>query len=343
MYANQLGEVQRLASRLVAHHEREPVPEFWLGYVHHLLGMVAYERNELDEAAAWFQRIASRRYIIISRAYLDALIGLALVANARGDMAGVDAHGADAWDWAVEIGSPASLTIGNSFALRRAMWAEAQPLTPNQGPMPNDHTSFWLEVPSVTWAERLLADDSAEVRAQALPFIESALARTERHHNLGQMTILSVLQAMALDADGRRDEALGVLDETLRRAAPRGLVRTFIDRGPQAKELLDALARQNGPDDHRDMLRGAFPGEPASRLQQIPTDVRPQAGLSFRELKVLELLTERLSNKEIAARIAVTPDAVKKRVNKIYRKLRVADRYEAVAVALARGIISKRS
>jgi LuxR family maltose regulon positive regulatory protein len=195
----------------------------------------------------------------------------------------------------------------------------------------------------VTWAERLLADESAEVRAQALPCIESAIARMERHHNLRQVTILSVLQAMALDADGRRDEALGVLDETLRRAAPRGLVRTFVDRGPQAKELLDALARQNGPDDYRDMLRGAFPGEPASHLQQIPTDVRPQAGLSFRELEVLELLTERLSNKEIAARIAVTPEAVKKRVNKIYRKLGVADRYEAVAVALARGILSKRS
>jgi ATP/maltotriose-dependent transcriptional regulator MalT len=60
---------------------------------------------------------------------------------------------------------------------------------------------------------------------------------------------------------------------------------------------------------------------------------------SNREIDVLLLLAERLSNKEIAERFFVSPDTVKKHTINIYRKLGVNDRRQAVVTARTLGIL----
>ena len=64
--------------------------------------------------------------------------------------------------------------------------------------------------------------------------------------------------------------------------------------------------------------------------------------LSNRELDVLELLTQRLSNKEIAERLKVSSETVKKHTRNLYLKLEVHGRREAVVKALAERLISLR-
>ncbi len=56
-------------------------------------------------------------------------------------------------------------------------------------------------------------------------------------------------------------------------------------------------------------------------------------GISERELEVLELLAEGHSNKEIAARLFVSPHTVKTHLAHIYGKLEVSRRTEAVQKA----------
>jgi LuxR family maltose regulon positive regulatory protein len=89
------------------------------------------------------------------------------------------------------------------------------------------------------------------------------------------------------------------------------------------------------------MLRNAFQGGTGSVPGEADAD-KPGKGLSYRELEVLELFAERLTNKEIAERLSVTAEAVRKRARNIYRKLGVSDRYEAVSQALACGILKNR-
>jgi DNA-binding NarL/FixJ family response regulator len=52
--------------------------------------------------------------------------------------------------------------------------------------------------------------------------------------------------------------------------------------------------------------------------------------LSGRELEILQLLSEGLSNKEIAARINISVETVRKHLGKVYEKLHVRGRTEAV-------------
>jgi DNA-binding NarL/FixJ family response regulator len=66
----------------------------------------------------------------------------------------------------------------------------------------------------------------------------------------------------------------------------------------------------------------------------------PMATLTEREVGVLRLVAEGHTNKEIAARLFVSPDTINGHLDNIYRKLGVSDRAHAVAVALRSGLVS---
>jgi DNA-binding NarL/FixJ family response regulator len=73
-------------------------------------------------------------------------------------------------------------------------------------------------------------------------------------------------------------------------------------------------------------------------MREPDREIRPTeilAALTARELQVLDLVAEGLTNKEIARRLAVSPATVKAHVERIIAKLGVSDRTQA-AVLVAR-------
>ncbi len=83
-------------------------------------------------------------------------------------------------------------------------------------------------------------------------------------------------------------------------------------------------------------LLAAFPDlEPAVREPQAEM-VEP---LSERELDVLRLIAEGMSNQEIAQQLFVSPRTVKWHAGNIYGKLGVKNRTQAVAKARSLGVL----
>lgn len=78
-----------------------------------------------------------------------------------------------------------------------------------------------------------------------------------------------------------------------------------------------------------------IPPPVAARLAEFS----PKSDLTAREIEVLQLVARGLSNKEIAERIGRTDETVKIHLKNIFAKLDVADRTEAVTLALRRGLI----
>jgi LuxR family maltose regulon positive regulatory protein len=72
---------------------------------------------------------------------------------------------------------------------------------------------------------------------------------------------------------------------------------------------------------------------------QVPTSelVEP---LSEREIEVLQLIAEGLTNQEVASRLYLAPSTVKVHTRNIYGKLGAHHRADAVAKARAFGILS---
>lgn len=104
-----------------------------------------------------------------------------------------------------------------------------------------------------------------------------------------------------------------------------------------------------------DQLRGLSQGEAAiSRrtaarildefrsLEQHAAIIEPDGGLSARETQVLELVVDRLSNKEIAEELSISEHTVKNHLKNILAKLQLANRRQAAAYAIARGWIQPR-
>jgi DNA-binding NarL/FixJ family response regulator len=73
----------------------------------------------------------------------------------------------------------------------------------------------------------------------------------------------------------------------------------------------------------------------AARLAEFPE----RSDLTEREIEVLQLVARGLSNKEVARAIGRTDETVKIHLKNAFAKLAVADRTEAVTVALTRGLI----
>src|SRR5262245_43627253 len=65
------------------------------------------------------------------------------------------------------------------------------------------------------------------------------------------------------------------------------------------------------------------------------------SGLSARELEVLSLVAEGLTNKQIAEALVLSPNTVIRHVANIFAKLDVTSRAAAVAIAAERGLMAK--
>jgi ATP/maltotriose-dependent transcriptional regulator MalT len=74
----------------------------------------------------------------------------------------------------------------------------------------------------------------------------------------------------------------------------------------------------------------------ASELEAIQ---QPGAGLSARECRIVLLMGNGLSNKEIARQLCIAPETVKSHAKSIFWKLTVRSRAQAVYRAAALGLI----
>ena len=164
---------------------------------------------------------------------------------------------------------------------------------------------------------------------------------------------IQVLSLQALLHESQRDEktALSKLGRAVEMANPNRFVRLFVDLGPKMEELLGRLAGQGVAEKFiRRLLSGFKSSEKyerksasAGRSTPSPADAVQQLAepLTKRELEILRLLAPGLVNKEIASKLFISPETVKKHTQSIYRKLEASNRRQAVAQAYELGILSR--
>ena len=154
-----------------------------------------------------------------------------------------------------------------------------------------------------------------------------------------QLQVL-VLQAMAYQAAGEDEQAVQRLGEALALASPGGLIRIFVDEGAPMADLLSQMAAGNPGFEFAQKLLAVFERDALPKGTFLPAATQPLIEpLSEREQEVLRLIAEGLSNREIGERLFLALNTVKGYNRKIFYKLQVQRRTEAIARARELGLL----
>ncbi len=352
MLSGELPQAGMQAQRLYASAKKHAIYNHhaWSSY---LSALVHFHRYELDQASVHFESALQYCYILEPRCVLDSFAGLMLVQQFQRQAEDAAATLDRMTAFSRESNDPQSSIMINSCRARLSL-AQGDLAPALQWSSALDEAIvppvlfLWLEVPTITRARVFIADGSRDHLAKAAQLLHDVKALSESCRFRGQGVEVGVLQSLLLNKQGHTDEALTVLSEVLTMAVTGGWIRPFVEAGPPMAELLYRLRRQNKAVDGIDALLAAFGDDVPSEM--VPVAANPSTAeavprhpvtpaqplvepLTNRELDVLELLAERLQNKEIADKLFITTETVKGHLKNIYQKLGVSNRRRAIEEA----------
>ena len=314
----------------------------------YFLGITSYHQNKLKIAEEMLAQLVNDYYFLNVVMASHGTVALAMVYMARGEFDQAEQYCKKALRYAIDTNNQEAIRIIQAFEaeynLRRgriakaSQWAErfmSKPFT-----MP-----YLFYFPQLTLVQILMAQDTSDSRQQAADLLNQLNDfLTSVHNKQFQINVLA-LQAVLHDTVGEKSAALDKLTTALNLAQPNGFIRLFVELGSQMFGLLKQLVRQNVALDYIEQILAAFRDDeraiiPEAADQPITSDhqslVEP---LTDRELDVLDLLAQRLSNQEIAEKLFISTTTVKTHLQNIYGKLNVSKRREAVEKAKKIGIL----
>jgi len=355
LLSGELAEAARETQRLkaVAAKYSNTYIRAWALY---LMEHIHFLRNDLENAIQNFSQAVELRYILHTRAAVDCLVGLTLAYHGLGQPDRSRATMALLLEFAQDTNDPAYLAIAHSCQAHLALlqgdmasavrWLQTADLTTNAGVM-----FYWIEVPQITQCRVLIAQGTKAGLQQAKALLQAYRQQNENQHNTRQLIEILPLQALVYHKQDLVDEALATLEHAVILAQTGSFIRPFVEPGPGLAGLLKQLRGQGVAQDYIAQILAAFPTDLQLEEEKITNrksgTLAPARSavvqnltepLTNRELDVLSLLAQGLSNKEIAVQLVITPGTVAQHTHNIYQKLMVKNRRQAVIKATELGI-----
>jgi LuxR family transcriptional regulator, maltose regulon positive regulatory protein len=299
---------------------------------HLFLGKASYDANDLEAAQFHFLAGAALRYIGNGTCIHECFVGLVLTYAAL-----------EQWERAAEMAAtlvkfdsdPLSLErIGHAYSLQaRLALMRGDVDTAQRWFHGSDAPLFPIipfpvhEVSTVTRIRVLLTTEMPDGARQALVLAQQLQQEAAAINSTLRLIEALVLQALALDALKDDRQALSTLKEAIELAHPGRSTRLLIDFGPALGSLLQRLLK-SGMITRRDVadyaakLLEAFPltADVSPVHQHAETDDQLVEPLTERETEVLELLALRLTDREIADTLVISPFTVRRHLDNISQK-----------------------
>jgi LuxR family maltose regulon positive regulatory protein len=223
------------------------------------------------------------------------------------------------------------LAWGNLAAAIR--WADSSGLSTEDEDLSYPRESEYLALARVRIAQGR-DDPQSPFLQEVLHLLDRLLRDAEAKARMNSVLEILVLRALALEAQGDRTAALSTLERALLLAEPEGYIRLFVDEGTPMLALLRQARERGIVPGYVTTLLSAF-GE--QNLSALPfTSARPSPlaePLTQREREVLRLLLAGASNRQIAQRLVLSVNTVKRHVYNLCGKLGLQSRTQVIARA----------
>jgi LuxR family maltose regulon positive regulatory protein len=212
-----------------------------------------------------------------------------------------------------------------------------------QGLSVDEELSYLREFEHLTLAKALTAqyrrDGINHSIRKAIQLLNRMLKAAQDGGRAGSAIEILILKALAHQVQGDIPSALASLKGALTLAEPEGYVHIFVDQGPVMARLLYEALSENIESTYIHRLLAAFPDEEPHKTDAPKSQVELIEPLSERELEVLQLIAEGLTNQEIADRLYLSLHTIKIHARNIYAKLGVKNRTQATAKGKIMGLL----
>ena len=315
------------------------------------LGDLLRERNELDTAE---RHLTGGMALIKETMTVEPFVArlgytaLARLHQARGSsreaLATVDAlgHLAEQRHFAphllTQVGAVrAQLELAQGNLATAIHWANTSSLSIMDDELQYPHEGEYLVLARVRIAQAR-NDPANHGNSGTSPFLQDALSLLERllrdaetKSRLGSVLEILIVRALVLEAQGDRTSALSTLERALLLAEPEGYIRLFVDEGAPMLALLRHTYARNIVPGYVATLLKTFGEQNISNPPFSSAHANPLSEmLTDRERDVLQLLIEGASNREIAHRLVLSVNTVKRHVYNLCGKLGVQSRTQVI-------------
>jgi LuxR family maltose regulon positive regulatory protein len=324
-------------------------------YVHLGLGEVLREWNSLDESARHLARGLEMglRCQVDGETLRDGYISLARLNQARGDLTASQRVIRDAEQMAdtnrsvPNFSGPIAACRAQVLLAQYRSSVDAEDLKELEQwadgagfDIDGSIDSVHDEAEHLIWARYLIVRNQPD---RVLTLLTRMLQAARKNNRTGRVIEIIMLQALSRQIRGEQKRAAACLKEALSLAESGGYVRLFVDEGDSMAHLLRQLVNDGGTNGYAAQLLQACSTEAINATQgseKIETSVGENLfePLSEREREVLKYLATDLTGPEIAERIFVSHNTVKTHIKRIYDKLHVHSRFEAVQKAKELGL-----
>ena len=328
-------QLQREALGLASERGGPELPMAWMAHLG--FSVVFYQRNDLEAAAQHaVAGIDLGTQLGNAEALAHGHLNLAQVKEAQSDFSGaheaVREAGRIAKDDDLERWINRTETHKARICLRQGELEAVSSWIRGSGLSPDDEPSYAREEEHIMLARATLALGNPE---EATRLLSRLLPEAEAGVRMWNVIEILILQAMAYEAQKETGAASSAVRRALSLSEPEQFIRMFVDEGPSMAALLRHAVASGHSVDYSGKLLSAFDQtgtRPAEPLSGKAAQALPEP-LSQRELEVLRLISAGLSNQAIADEMVVALTTVKWHINKIYGKLGVHSRTQAIATA----------
>jgi LuxR family transcriptional regulator, maltose regulon positive regulatory protein len=346
-HEGKIPDAEGTALTLVESVERAglPVGAAWIRLV---LGWICFQRNDLVAAKRHLDRVVSHQDVAHSLALREAMLLLVRVHEIEGDRVAADGVMRRLRELLSQRGATELLSAARAveawIGLQRGDIEAARIWAADRRGAALGLTPALINHPLAMKIRVLLGFGDPTSLREALSLSGAFAEQVRTLHFPFRLPEIALFEAIAQSRLGNAEAAEAALLRSLADPVAPYLVREYLDMGSLVKPVLDhVVARGRAPAFGVDLLR---------MLQaegESGPDTAPQASgdwdrthdpllvLTNRELDVLTRLDQRLSYKEIADALSISPLTVKRHASNVYAKLGAMNRREAVAIARGMG------